>query len=205
MATETNSCLNLQKSLDWCEGTPVRPGIRKRCYYISKSKIAKFPSIEKDSKGRVTGSKYTGDFELVADQKWQYIDILPAKSSLKSDPQGEVPSQTQQNVFTGVHPGVGEEATNAAAYLNNCDNIFLVPDASGMYRVVGCEAYPATTTVAQDLGEGPTGTASTTITHTATDDVPSPFYPGKIEAADGDRMGDGSAVKDWDSGITQVG
>lgn len=195
MANDT--CINgLQKSLKWCEGTPVLPGVRRRMFYLSKSAIAAWPTLPKDEQGRPTSAEYQGDFTLVADVKWKYIDVLPSKSQLVSEAQGEMPSQTQLNTLTAVHPGVGVDATAAAAYLNNSDNVFLVPDAMGKYRVVGCEMWESTTTVAQDLGQGPTGTASTTITCKASDVVPAPFYSGKIETEDGDIMGDGSPADD---------
>lgn len=187
-------CLNLQKSLGWCEGTPVLPGIRRRLYYISKSLIVKWPTLAKDANGRTTTATYEGNFTLAADAEWKHIDVLPSKSQVQSEAQGEKPSQTQLNTLTAVHPGVGDEATAAAAYMNNCDNIFLIQDMSGKFRVVGCEMYDTDTTVAQDLGQGATGTASTTITCKATDVVPAPFYPGEIVTEDGVVMGDGSAA-----------
>lgn len=188
-------CLNLQKSLGWCEGTPVLPGIRRRLYYIAKSMIAQWPTLAKDANGRTTTAVYEGNFVLNADATWKYIDVLPSKSQLQSEAQGEKPSQTQLNTLTAVHPGVGEEATAAAAFMNNCDNVFLVQDMNGKYRVVGSEMYDTATTVAQDLGQGPTGTASTTITCKATDVVPAPYYPGEIITEDGTEMGDGSAAQ----------
>lgn len=187
-------CLNLQKSLGWCEGTPVLPGIRRRLYYIAKSLIVKWPTLAKDANGRTTTATYEGNFTLAADAEWKHIDVLPSKSQVQSEAQGEKPSQTQLNTLTAVHPGVGDEATAAAAYMNNCDNIFLIQDMSGKFRVVGCEMYDTDTTVAQDLGQGATGTASTTITCKATDVVPAPFYPGEIVTEDGVVMGDGSAA-----------
>ena len=192
MAEKT--CLNLQKSFGWCEGTPVLPGIRRRLYYIAKSFIVKWPTLAKDANGRTTTAEYEGNFTLAADATWKYIDVLPSKSQVQSEAQGEKPSQTQLNTLTAVHPGVGVEATAAAAYMNNCDNVFLVQDMTGKFRVVGCEMYDTDTTVAQDLGQGATGTASTTITCKATDVVPAPFYPGEIVAEDGVVMGDGSAA-----------
>lgn len=192
MAEKT--CLNLQKSFGWCEGTPVLPGIRRRLYYIAKSFIVKWPTLAKDANGRTTTAEYEGNFTLAADATWKYIDVLPSKSQVQSEAQGEKPSQTQLNTLTAVHPGVGAEATAAAAYMNNCDNVFLVQDMTGKFRVVGCEMYDTDTTVAQDLGQGATGTASTTITCKATDVVPAPFYPGEIVTEDGVVMGDGSAA-----------
>lgn len=179
------SCINLQKSLGWCQGTPVVPGVKSRVYYISKDKIVEWPTLAKDENGRVTGAVYEGSFVLEADSTWKFIDTLATKNQLKSDPQGEYPSQTQNNQLTLVHPGVGEEASAAAAYLNNSDNVFLVEDMAGNFRVVGCELFEAVTTVAQDNGQGTTGTAGTTITVAATDLVAAPFYKGEIVTESG--------------------
>lgn len=187
-------CLNIQKSLGWCQGTPVLPGVRRRLYYISKSEIVRWPTLARDENGRATSAELTGDFELNADSKWKYIDHLPEKAQLTSEAQGEVPSQTQLNKLTIVHPGVGAEASAAASYINNNDNVYLVQDMSDRWRVVGCERWQTKSTVAQDLGQGPTGTASTTISVEATDETPAPFYNGKIETEDGDFMADGSEV-----------
>lgn len=170
------------------------PGVRRRLYYISKAEILEWPTLPRDENGRATSAELTGNFSLNADSKWKYIDHLPEKSQLTSEAQGEVPSQTQLNKLTIVHPGVGAEASAAAAYINNNDNVYLVQDMSDKWRVVGCERWQTKSTVAQDLGQGPTGTASTTISVEATDETPAPFYKGKIETEDGDFMADGSEV-----------
>lgn len=179
------NCTNIQKSLKWCEGTPELPGIKRRAYYTNKSNIASYPTLPRDANGRVTDSALTGSFALVADATWKCIDFLPTKSQLTSDPQGEYPSQTQLNKLVLVHPGVGQEASAAAAYLNNSDNIFIVEDMKGNFRVVGSEKWETKTTVTQDLGQGATGTASTTINVEATDECPAPFYTGEIVTEDG--------------------
>lgn len=182
----TNSCSNIQKSLGWCQGTPELPGIMRRLYYISKAMIVKWPTLKRDTNNsRCIAAAYEGVFTLAADEKWRYIDILPEKSQLTSEAQGELPSQTQLNKLTAVHPAVGEEASAAAAYLNNSDNVFLVQDMRGNWRVVGSERWTTKTTVAQDNGQGATGTTSTTISVEATDEVPAPFYHGAIETEDG--------------------
>ena len=158
----TNNCSALQKSLSWCQGTPELPGIKRRLYYIAKSLIAQWPTLPKDAQGRPTAAVYQGSFVLVANATWKHIDILPDKSQVTSEAQGEVPSQTQLNKLTAVHPAVG-----------------------GKYRVIGSDMWNTKTTVAQDLGQGATGTTSTTINAEATDVVPAPFYEGDIETEDG--------------------
>lgn len=179
------SCSSIQRSLAWCQGRPELPGIKRRIYYISKYDIVKWPQLQHDTNGRLLSASYAGDFVLRADAKWKYIDVLADKSQLTSDPQGEYPSQTQLNKLVAVHPGVEAEASAAAAYLNNNDNVFLVEDMRGQYRVVGSDKWPTKTTVNQDLGQGTTGTTSTTINVEATDECPAPFYSGSIEVDEG--------------------
>ena len=199
-------------------GTPELPGIRRRIYYLSKDKIAKWPSYNRDEYLRAKAAVLTGSFTLVADAKWKYIDILADKSQLTSEAQGEIPSQTQLNKLTAVHPGVGPDATAAACYLNNSDNVFIVEDTKGYFRVVGSEKWITKTTVTQDNGQGATGSTSTTINVEATDEIPAPFYIGMIETDDGNidcmaevagipsagGSGSGSGGNDdFDEGITE--
>lgn len=185
--TPTACSKSLNKSLRWCEGTVSMPGIKKRIYYISKSYIANWPQLAKDSTtGRLSNGVYQASFALEADRKWKFIDILADKSQLTSEPQGEAPSQTQLNKLVAVHAGVDYEASHLASCLNNDDLVFLVEDQAGFTRVVGSENWPTKTTVNQDNGQGATGNTSTTITVEATDVMPSPFYIGQIKTDDGD-------------------
>ena len=174
------TCNNLQRSLDWCQGTPELPGIKRRIYYLAKSQIVKWPTLPVDENGRPTSAIYQGNFVLAADANWKHIDVLPDKCQVTSEAQGEVPSQTQLNKLTAVRPAVGPEASAAAAYINNTDNVFLVEDMRGKFRVIGCDKWNTKATVAQDLGQGATGTTSTTINAEASDVVPAPFYEGEI-------------------------
>ena len=192
MATK---CTSIQQSLGWCQGTPELPGVRRRIYYLAKSGIVGYPDLPRDELGRPTSAILDGSFTLAADSKWKYIDILPDKSQLTSEAQGELPSQTQLNKLTAVHPGVGAEASAAAAYINNTDNIFVVEDMKGNYRVLGNDKWQTKATVAQDLGQGATGTTSTTINVDATDEVPAPFYVGTLETEDGDIDCSNGSVK----------
>jgi len=182
-------CSSIQKSLAWCQGKPELPGVKRRIYYISKYDILKWPRLLHDSNGRLLSAEYIGNFTLRADVKWKFIDVIPEKSQLTSEAQGEYPSQTQLNKLVAVHPGVDVEATAAAAYLNNNDNVFLAEDMRGAYRVVGSENWPTKTTVTQDLGQGATGTTSTTVNAEATDECPAPFYFGEILTDEGTTSG----------------
>lgn len=176
----------LQKSVKWAMGTPEIPGVRRRVYYISKSKIVKWPTLPKDaSTNRFTSVVLTGAFQLAADAKWLCLDVDPNKAQLTSDPQGEAPSQTQLNKLSLVHPSSSAEASALSAYLNNDDIVYLVEDMKGNFRVVGSEDFITKSTVAQDGGQGPTGTVTTTVSVEATDVCIAPFYKGAIVAEDG--------------------
>ena len=177
-------CSSIQKSLAWCQGRPQYAGIRRRLYYAAKANIVGWPKLPHDANGRPTGATYEGVFILATDKEWQYIDILPEKSQLTSEPQGEYPMQSQLNKLVAVHPGVEEEATEFAAYIAGNDCVFLVEDMQGVLHVVGHEHYPMKVTVAQDSGQGPTGSTATTITVEASDDVPAPVYNGLLIAED---------------------
>jgi len=179
------NCSNLQKSLAWCQGTPELPGIKRRIYYIAKDRIASWPTIDRDANYRAMGAVYHGNFTLVADAVWHYIDVLPDKCQVTSEPQGEVPSQTQLNKLVAVHPAVGEDASALASYVNNTDSVFLVEDMKGKFRVIGCDRYQSKCTVSQDLGQGATGTTSTTLNVETPDELPAPFYTGEIVTEDG--------------------
>ena len=180
-------CSSIQHSLNWCQGKPQYSGIRSRLYFTARANIVQWPQIQKDANGRLLSAVYDGDFVLAADADWLYMDILSEKSQLTSEPQGEFPGQSQLNKLVAVHPGVEADATAAAAWFNNNETVFLVEDVEGNFRVVGHKDYPIKVTVTQDLGQGPTGSTSTTVTVEAVDDVPAPFYHfiGLIYKADG--------------------
>ena len=180
MSANNSTCSPLEASLDWCEGRPVLPGLRRRIYYTHKSNITSWPTLAKDSVGRPTTAVYSGSFELKADTYWKHIDMLVNNSGITSEPQGEVPSQTQLNKLSAVHPGVDEAASMLPAYVNNSDVVYLVQTADGKYRVIGNEIYQSKSTASQDSGQGATGTASTTLEVECTDMIAAPFYEGEI-------------------------
>lgn len=178
-----NICDIVQDSINWCEGTPEFAGIQMKVLYTAASNILKWPERETTATGReLAAYKDKSSFELKADKKWYSIDILAAKSKASSDPQGEFPSGSQLNKLELIHPGTGEKACNAAAYINNVPCVFLVQDMSGNWRVVGCKRWQSEikNTLAVDLGQGSAGTAQSTLTIEAPDTTPLPIYKGDI-------------------------
>ena len=68
MPNNNQTCFTpLQRSLGWCQGQPVLPGIRRRLYYTSKQNIVQWPAYTTDQGGRYAFAAYTGNFSLKAD------------------------------------------------------------------------------------------------------------------------------------------
>lgn len=184
MAEKTNLCDIVQQSLDWCPGAPQFAGMQGRVLYTAVSNILQWPEREQTAAGAdLAAYKKDSNFTLKADKKWYAIDILPAKSTATSDPQGELPSQSQLNKLSLVHPGTGEKASNAAAYINNVPCVFLVMDMDGNWRVAGCKrwANEIKATVKHDQGQGAAGTAQTTIEVEAPDTTNFPVFKGTLD------------------------
>lgn len=185
MATNNNNCQSIVKSMGWCQGKTVKPGIRRRMFLIAADQILKWPTIKRDTLGRVTSSVMQGSFTLVEGAKWAKIEHLPAKAEFKSETQGEYPSQTFKVSGKFVHPGVGEEAADATASLLNTNAVGLVEDMDGRFRVIGSEDYDSVITSQRDNGQGPTGTAGTTVNMEASMEADAFFYEGEIVTEDG--------------------
>ena len=179
------NCQSILKSMKWCEGRVVKPGIRRKIYGVSNDQILKWPTIQRDELGRPKSSILSGNFTLVEDAVWSVFQHLPNKAVFKSESQGEYPSQTFKVTVTFVYPGVGQEAADATAAFLNTNAAFIVEDMDGNYRVVGSEDYDVTITSSRDSGQGPTGTAGTTVTIEASMEVDAPFYIGEIVTEDG--------------------
>lgn len=187
MATnDTNKCFAALKAMNYCQGTPVTPGVKRRAYIVSVGSIVGWPTIPVDDLGRPTSATYQGKFTLAEGAKWLALDHTANKAEFKSETQGEEPSRTFKNSATLIHPKIDEDAAAAVTALLNTRVVAIVEDMKGKFRVLGCEQYDgALATPSRDNGQGATGTAGTTIAIEADDVVDAPFYTGPIETEDG--------------------
>ena len=87
------NCLNIQKSLGWCQGTPVLPGVRRRLYYLSKSAILKWPTLPRDENGRATSAELTGDFVLAPMPSGNTSTTFPTKRNSPASRKGKYPAR----------------------------------------------------------------------------------------------------------------
>lgn len=177
-------------SMEWCEGVAVIPGIRRRCYYIPKSYIVKWPKLpSKLADGETMGTLavYQGDFVLAEGKYWSYIDILEDKSPATSEVQGEKPSKTFLNKVSMVTPHTDEEAAGFSRIANNSDYVYLPQQKDGKFRVIGNQMFSTETSPGLNLGTGADSSdAGMTIEVQCTDLCHLPFYAGVITTEDGD-------------------
>lgn len=179
-------CFSALQAMQYCQGTPVTLGVKRRAWFVSVASILGWPKIPVDEFGRPTSSVYDGAFTLAEGVKWLPLDHLPGKAEFKSEAQGEEPSRTFKVSGTFVHPKIDEDAATAATSLVNTRIVVLVEDMRGKYRVIGCEQYDgALVSPSRDNGQGATGTGGTTIAVEADDPVETPFYTGPIDTEDG--------------------
>ena len=183
---------SLYESRRFCQGQKVIPGIRAHVFAIAKRDIVKWPELPDVSADSVDLAKlatYTGDFTLVAEKKWLKIDLAMNKGNVECETQGDRPSRTFLNKLTAAYPGTSAQATGFCRLAIDDDMVFLVPQRDGQYRVLGNEMFETDVKPALSTGEGIDTVGGTNIEINVTDICPAPFYPGKIETAEGDISG----------------
>lgn len=189
--TKCTGAESIYSNINFCPGQKSLPGVRGWIYGISKRDIVKWPTIGAEApKDLESVAKYTGDFVLASDKKWHKIALIPNESELKVESQGSYGSKTFKNTGTAVAPGTEEKITGYIAQANNDEMVYLFIQRNGKARMLGSEAFTPELTLSQDLGKAPTDANSTSIQIAADDEYPAPFYPGKIETADGDFSGE---------------
>ena len=177
----------LYKSLRFCQGKTVLPGIRNRVYVIPKRDIVTWPSLPAEASTDMSEiATYSGSFVLATGKKWARIDLVSNKGQITYEVQGEKPSRTFLNKCTLTHPEGSAAALGFARQAAADDLVFLIQQRDGKFRVLGCEAFETDTKPQGDTGEGVTGESSAALEIEATDVCPAPYYVGTIETAEED-------------------
>ncbi|MGN1307094.1 MAG: hypothetical protein ACI4V3_05445 [Faecousia sp.] len=191
MATNCDA-KTLYKSLGFCKGTTILPGIRTTAYVIPKKDIVKWPTLPEiaGATDMAELATYKGDFVLESDKKWLKIDLVDNKGKIECESQGDKPARTFLNKITLSHPESDAAAAGFARQANSDDLVYLIQRRNGKFRVLGNEMFDTDTKPKQDSGEGMTGDQGTTLEISVTDMCPAPYYVGKIETEDGDISGE---------------
>jgi hypothetical protein len=174
-------------NLDWTIGADNPPGIYPDVYFIRKSDISAWPTLESNP-ATVSGlAKYVGDFTLADASTWNKLFADVDKSPVNSEPQGEKFSRSYMNTCTIKYPGTKAEAIAFARAAANDDLVFIVREkATGNYRVIGSEMFQCDVNISQNIGGSPTDDRGTTIEIAVTDKMPPPIYEGSIVTDEGD-------------------
>lgn len=196
--------VSIYEDIKKCQGKKSYPGVRAYVFGISKYDIQAWPTLPAAPKTPKETVIYIGNFVLAADKKWHYLGMVTDEGQLQTESQGTEGSKTFKVTGTILMPGTEEDVTGYIDQANNDNMVYLFVQRNGKARVCGCEAFDATLTLSQDTGKAVTDTNGTTVSVEATDPHPAPFYPGKIETADGDISG--ATGKAWvdDSGSKEV-
>lgn len=177
--------VDLYKSIKRCAGAIIMPGMRPKVYWILKSNIVKWPTLADTVTADMSElATYKGDFTLVAEKKWNRLDLTDQKSNFTSETQGEPPCATALNKASFIVGGTDADISGFARAAVNDPLIFLVEEREGQFRVIGNEMYDAVTKVSQDSGTAVSDKKQSTVTVECTDKCPAPFYVGKIVTAD---------------------
>ena len=188
--TKCNTADSIYGDICFAPGKKSLPGVRNHVYGIAKRDIVSWPTIGTEApKALADVAKYTGDFVLASDKKWHKVGLIPNESELQVESQGSWGSKTFKVTGTAVVPGTEEEVSGYIAQANNDEMVYLFIQRNGKARMIGSEAFTPELALSQDLGKAATDTNSTTIQAVCDDEYPAPFYPGKIETADGDFSG----------------
>lgn len=190
MAYTCTDIESIYKDLPKCPGKKSLPGLMGQLFGISKRDIVKWPTLAGNA--ALTPQEvvtYKGDFVLAADKKWHRVGLINDQNSIKVESQGSEGSKTFKNTGEALIPGTEEEVTGTIALYNNDQMVYLFVQRNGKARVIGNPYFDTELTLSQDTGKTATDTNSTTVQAVCTDEYPAPFYPGKIETADGDISG----------------
>ena len=184
-STPASMCKAIQQSAQWCEGRTELPGIRKRIYFTASSNVVTEPKLPVDANNRPTTTTLDGDYVLRDGTVFHYLEGIPNKNQYTSDPQGEIPSQSQLNKISFLYPSIDEDATGICLSLNNTPSIILFQDNKDRWRVLRNAFGDAKATIKQDSGQGLTGDLSTMLEASCTDLIGAPFFKGSIPTAEG--------------------
>lgn len=198
----SGNCSNektLMQDVRFCQGKKSLPGTKKRVYLADVRDIVKFPKLADRTDAGTTlaniptypakiksgETEVENNFVMAEGKFFIQVDIINNNGNLKCEPQGTLGSRTSKNTYTGNAPGTEEEITGLMAETLNAEVIAVVPTRTGKFRVVGSDDFPAVANLNQDTGQSPTDTNQTALEIAADDEMPAPFYYGKLPVSDG--------------------
>ena len=162
-------------------------GISDEVYFIPKSFITTWPTIEDDFDAAEDGDEYAqydGSFTLAQDMTWTRLYSTQGKGKISWEYQGETDCKVVVNKASLSYPKITNEARAFAKFASNGDFVFVVKH-DGKFYVIGSPDYRATLTPNGDSGDSAGSAKGITIEIECPDTTPLPTYVGNITLADG--------------------
>lgn len=174
---------SVYESVEACPGQRIQPGIRRRIYYIEKTKIVEWPTLPSPSDQNVKMedlAKYTGDFTLAENATFKFLDLKDEASNVTFEPVGEDPSKLYNNQANAIVAGQSDAIKGFSREALNEDLVYVYQQRDGKFCVLGNEAYKCHTSPSGDTGAEVTGATTTSIAIQVYDECPVPTYVGKL-------------------------
>ena len=174
---------SVYESVEACPGQRIQPGIRRRIYYIEKTKIVEWPTLPSPSDQNVKMedlAKYTGDFTLAENATFKFLDLKDEASNVTFEPVGEDPSKLYNNQANAIVAGQPDAIKGFSREALNEDLVYVYQQRDGKFCVLGNEAYKCHTSPSGDTGAEVTGATTTSIAIQVYDECPVPTYVGKL-------------------------
>lgn len=162
-------------------------GISDEIYFIPKSFITTWPTIEDDFDEAEDGDEYAqydGSFTLAQGKTWTRLYSTQGKGKISWEYQGETDCKVVVNKASLSYPKITNEARAFAKFASNGDFVFVVKH-DGKFYVIGSPDYRATLTPNGDSGDSAGSAKGITIEIECPDTTPLPTYIGNIVLADG--------------------
>ena len=173
-------------SVEACPGQRNLAGIRRRIYYIDKNEIANWPKLPKVTDENVTMeqlAQYDGDFTLLGDAVFNFLDLKDEASNVTFEPVGENGSKLFNNQANAVVAGQDDKLKGFARQALNDDLVYVYQQRDGKFCVLGNEMFKCNTSPSGDTGAEATGAITTTYAIQVYDECPVPTYTGKLKIA----------------------
>lgn len=131
---------NLTNLINRCEEDNL-PGIKQKIYACPASEFNGWPDVDTDGVTLTEAFSFTG--AGTGKGYWRAVEVQMDSASVSAKASGEVGSIMPSVTFPFFVNGFDTDAKAWAHENKNCCLVFLVPDRSGVYHVIGHPDDPA--------------------------------------------------------------
>ncbi len=174
---------SVYSSIESCPGDRHYPGLRRRIFFIEKSKIVQWPerpTVDTENVTMESLAAYSGDFSLLSDSYFNYLDLKDQSSNATFEPVGEQGSRLFTNKLHAVMAGMSDAVKGFSAQAVDEDMVYVYQQRDGKFCVIGNDEFICKTDPSGDTGTDVNGTMTTSFDIQVYDEVPVPSYTGKL-------------------------